>query len=675
MNALSEERFAEIAAKVVIEVVKSGRYLFRKGDRDDRTIYLLEGKVDLIDAEHKVTGEVVAGSDASRHPMVHQQPRPVSARVAKKAVIAWIDSRVLDAYLTWDQFNTAEVVELEADETGDWMSRLLKIDTFSKLPPSKLQGLLMRMKPFPVEKGDVVISQGEEGDYFYTVHEGRCRVTRREEDGTEQVLAELGGGDSFGEEALVSAVRRNATITMLTDGQLMRLAKQDFDELLKTQHLRYIHFQAAAKLVVEGAVWLDVRTPDEYAGGSLDDSVNLPLVSLRNELPELVFNTSYVICCDTGQRSDSAAFVLGQKGFDVYVLKGGIPDQLLADRAVDGNAGMAGVESVDTPEQEGAAPEAIADEQKNALRDEHISLQQNFTSLTAELATERAAMAHLNGQLGQLRAEREASTKKIDELNANHGRDAEEKQALEDRITALQEQQQSRLDELQRTLIAEQEKNTTLEQQAAAESARREAQSGKAEKDFRELVTARQQLEGELTAARGRVAALEGELQDTAAASSSSQEEIDAAAQALREENSRLSEQLAALQAESAGLKNDLDDVSVASNERQSEHEGQVGVLSSELADAQANIKALQEENLELVEGRRSAEERLEEQAEHEVTLDKLRQELAAEQQAGADLREQLKQAAEVRDVALAESEQQSDRQLAEAAEQQQALS
>lgn len=675
LNALSDERFAEIAAKVVIEVVKSGRYLFRKGDRDDRTIYLLEGKVDLIDAAHKVTGEVEAGSDASHHPMVHQQPRPVSARVAKKAVIAWIDSRVLDAYLTWDQFNTAEVVELEADDTGDWMSRLLKIDTFSKLPPSKLQGLLMRMKPFPVEQGDLVISQGEEGDYFYTIHEGRCRVTRREDDGTEQVLAELGGGDSFGEEALVSAVRRNATITMLTDGQLMRLAKQDFDELLKTQHLKYIHYQAAVKLVVEGAVWLDVRTPDEYAGSSFEDSVNLPLASLRNELPELVFNTSYVICCDTGQRSDSAAFMLSQKGFDVYVLKGGIPGQLLADGAADGNAGVTGARSVDIPEQEGAAPEAQADEQKIALRDENTSLQENNTSLTAELATERAAMAHLNGQLERLRAEREESSEKIGELNACIGKDAEEKQALEDRVTALQEQQQSRLDEMQRALIAEQEKNTTLEQQATAESARLEAQSGKTEKDLQELVAARQQLEGELTTARGRVAALEGELQDTVAASSSSQEEIDTAAQALREENSRLSEQLAALQAANAGLKDDLDAASVASNDRQPEHEGQMDVLGSELSAAQATIKALQEENLELVEGRRSAEVRLEEQAEHEVTLDKLQQELAAEQQAGADLRKQLKQAGEVREADLAESGQQSDKQLAEAAAQQQALS
>ena len=46
-------------------------------------------------------------------------------------------------------------------------------------------------------------------------------------------LAELGGGESFGEEALISDAKRNATITMGRDGALGRLGKDDFEELLR----------------------------------------------------------------------------------------------------------------------------------------------------------------------------------------------------------------------------------------------------------------------------------------------------------------------------------------------------------------------------------------------------------------------------------------------------------
>ena len=45
-------------------------------------------------------------------------------------------------------------------------------------------------------------------------------------------LAELGMGDTFGEEALISGAHRNATVTMITDGVLMRLGKDDFNTLL-----------------------------------------------------------------------------------------------------------------------------------------------------------------------------------------------------------------------------------------------------------------------------------------------------------------------------------------------------------------------------------------------------------------------------------------------------------
>ena len=53
-------------------------------------------------------------------------------------------------------------------------------------------------------------------------------------------LAELGVGDTFGEEALISEAKRNATVTMLTEGVLMRLNKQDFRELMNEPLLQWV---------------------------------------------------------------------------------------------------------------------------------------------------------------------------------------------------------------------------------------------------------------------------------------------------------------------------------------------------------------------------------------------------------------------------------------------------
>ena len=336
LNAIPAERFREISKKIIIEEVLKGKYLFRKGDKDNHSIYLLEGKINLIDGSNKVTGEVKSGTEESRYAIASQQPREFSARAVKKCVIARIDSGLLDVLLTCDESGGTEVVEIGADDNTDWMTRLLQTKAFKNIPPAMLQSLLIKMQPYPVEAGQVVIQQGDPGDYFYTIREGRCVVTRKDSpDSEDQHLAELDSGASFGEDALVSDAERNATVTMLTAGLLMRLSSKDFLDLLKNQLVKHVEYEQALAMVDEDAVWVDVRTKDEYESGSFEDSVNLPLSDLRNEIAELVFNTKYIVCCDTGKRSELAGFLLSHKGFDVYVLEGGIPGSLLNAATLD----------------------------------------------------------------------------------------------------------------------------------------------------------------------------------------------------------------------------------------------------------------------------------------------------------------------------------------------------
>jgi len=466
LNALSQAKFKELSGKIVIEEVRAGHYLFRKGDRDNQSIYLLEGKVNLIDGFRKVTSEIETGTDISRYPIANQQPRSLSARAVKKVIIARIDSSLLDVFLTWDQTSTAEVVEISAESNQDWMTRILQSEAFIKIPPSMIQSLLIKMETMPVKAGDVIIRQGDSGDYFYTLHEGRCAVTRKDApDGEEQLLAELDDGDSFGEDALMSDAKRNATVSMLTDGLLMRLAKEDFIELLKNPLVRPVDYEQAATMVDDGAVWVDVRTPDEYEYGALEDSVNIPLSCLRDELPELVFNSKYIICCDTGRRSESAGFLLSHKGLDVYVLEGGMPNSS-SDAA---NAENSGDPVADTePGNQDAAENEMAPGVSAAQEQELESLGADNAQLHAEIKENQSAEARMKEQIEQLRGELGESNDKLGELYiqtkedaellkqlrgelcesgeklcsqyAQMKGDAEEMQLLQDQYTALQEQ-------------------------------------------------------------------------------------------------------------------------------------------------------------------------------------------------------------------------------------------
>jgi CRP-like cAMP-binding protein len=442
LNALSPERFWEVSEKIIIEEVPAGNYLFHKGDRDNQSIYLIEGKVNLIDGFRKVISEIEAGTDMDRYAIANQQPRHLSARAVKKCVIARIDSGLLDVLLTWDQSSTAEVIEIGADDNQDWMTRILQTEAFIKIPPAMIQSLLIKMQPCPVKAGEVVIRQGEPGDYFYTIHEGRCAVTRKDSPNAEaQFLAELGSGASFGEDALVSDAERNATVTMLTNGLLMRLAKEDFIELLKNQLVNRVDYEQAAAMVDEGAVWVDVRTADEYECGSFEDSVNIPLSNLRDEMFELVFNTKYIICCDTGRRSESAGFLLSHKGFDVYVLEGGIPatssESAPADTSVTGKP-EADVTDTDTGSQATVDRDAVQGGSA-AQEEELVTLRAENEKLLAEISENQSAEARLKEQIEQQRGELCESAEKLGSLYAQVQSDKVKMQFLQDKYAALQD--------------------------------------------------------------------------------------------------------------------------------------------------------------------------------------------------------------------------------------------
>ena len=230
--------------------------------------------------------------------------------------------------LTLDHTGVYEVGDFSADlknGEGDWMSALLSSETFQQVPPQNIQSIFMRLQRVDYKAGDVVIHQGSKGDHFYIIKSGRCRVTRETPgNGNNIDLAELGVGDTFGEEALISNEARNATITMQTDGTLMRLGRDDFQSLLNEPMIVSLEHEDADEAVTQGGKWLDVRVPSEFKAFSKANAMNLPLYLLRHKLNVLDRKTPYVVYCDTGRRSSAAAFILNQQGFETAVLKGGL---------------------------------------------------------------------------------------------------------------------------------------------------------------------------------------------------------------------------------------------------------------------------------------------------------------------------------------------------------------
>lgn len=106
-------------------------------------------------------------------------------------------------------------------ETERLIAFLKKIYLFHGLSDEQLETVASQFKNESQEAGKIVFEEGTQGDTFYLIFSGRAVVFRKQKTrGNEQVeqpLAILVVGDYFGEEALLTNQRRNASVRVLED--------------------------------------------------------------------------------------------------------------------------------------------------------------------------------------------------------------------------------------------------------------------------------------------------------------------------------------------------------------------------------------------------------------------------------------------------------------------------
>lgn len=116
---------------------------------------------------------------------------------------------------------------------------LRSIPIFAPLPSPELEGLARRLRQVQVPAGENVVTEGERGDRYYAVADGRLNVTR-----AGALLRTLARGSGFGEIALLGATRRTATVTAETAALLYSLDQESF--------LRVLTGHASSRAAVEG---------------------------------------------------------------------------------------------------------------------------------------------------------------------------------------------------------------------------------------------------------------------------------------------------------------------------------------------------------------------------------------------------------------------------------------
>ncbi|TMB47791.1 MAG: cyclic nucleotide-binding domain-containing protein, partial [Deltaproteobacteria bacterium] len=111
------------------------------------------------------------------------------------------------------------------------LAALRRLPHFAELTPELLSLVAARARQRTASRGDILCRAGERGEEFFLIIGGAVRIAVPSARG-EEVVAELGAGEWFGEMALITGEPRSASAIAGTDTKLAVLARTDFLELV-----------------------------------------------------------------------------------------------------------------------------------------------------------------------------------------------------------------------------------------------------------------------------------------------------------------------------------------------------------------------------------------------------------------------------------------------------------
>jgi CRP-like cAMP-binding protein len=325
-HRLSDGALEELSKRLHVGDVPSGTEIIREGDPADSFYFISRGEVEVLKKtpSGKTSVFSVLGEGEGFGEMALLTCSSRSATVTAKT---WVEFYKL--YKT----DFDEIVRLDSafarileEKTVGYIQydRLKALQPFELLEPEKMTALSAKLVKRRYGLGDIIIRQGEMGDEYFIIISGSVEVLKKMFKDEPEKIAALGQGQGFGEEALITNEKRNATVSALEDTVVWTLSRIDFNNIMKSAFLVEVLPEDVPTVKDPLHEFLDVRMGIEYDEEHIPGSVNIPLDELRLRYSELNPDTEYYVYCLSGARSASAAFLLRSQGFHAQNIKGGI---------------------------------------------------------------------------------------------------------------------------------------------------------------------------------------------------------------------------------------------------------------------------------------------------------------------------------------------------------------
>jgi len=347
LGQLSSKYLTQVLKKSNVLTFEEDEQIFEKQHTLYTLYFLLEGKLKI--KKGLFSSEILDARSSECFNAINSKiPDGVSVKAIEKGYMLMIDEALLDRALGWSEAEQDKLSDsrqtksfvppdmddvqtqkketvIEEEESFDedyftWLTSLMEFPLFFNLPPSNMELLLNKFQKVQVSVDQVVINEGDEGDYFYLLMEGCARVIIG---GDETRPIRLNRGSYFGEEALISDTVRSATVIMNENGLLARLDKASFQSLLNDPLVSHVSRKKFKEEIQDCLSYeqLDIRSLSEFEHTPLPKCLHIPLSELRQRIPSLDKSKMYYLTEEGGYRNDVAAHILCQNSVQAKVIR------------------------------------------------------------------------------------------------------------------------------------------------------------------------------------------------------------------------------------------------------------------------------------------------------------------------------------------------------------------
>ena len=232
ISFLSDEDLENLILAFREEKFKLGQTICKAGETGNSFYVIYAGKARIVgfDAEGKETtlSTVAKGDHFGEQMLLSGEPSEFTVRASGNLVTLTLTRESFLGILE----KRPELKHYFEDYISDISLRsfIRQCTLFSPLDPQELRGFLDGFQSLTVKAGEYIVREGEAGDAFYLLRSGEVEVIKDSKGG--KVVNRLKKGQFFGELALLTGAPRAASVKAVSEVDVYRLGKEDFDEII-----------------------------------------------------------------------------------------------------------------------------------------------------------------------------------------------------------------------------------------------------------------------------------------------------------------------------------------------------------------------------------------------------------------------------------------------------------